>query len=215
MDFRKTVENYLFSWLTRPEFDYERLLNNQDIIESVALAGEFDWGVALGYYKEEKNEKHTLLGEFLCRFKYNRDKKCGLVLSEFLSNFLENNRLEYDIDLTTIVPMTLTERPFGIMEFILSHPDIQIPGKFVPGLLIRKKITGQAKDIRGAWRKREVVRGLYKIKENFEIIDKNILIFDDIFDSGATLNECTRILKNAGANNVLAITLVLTRRGQG
>ncbi len=214
MDFKKIVENYLFSWLTRPEFDYERLLNNQDITESVPLAGIFDWGVALGYYKEEKTEKHTLLGEFLCRFKYNEDEKCGHVLSSFLDNFLKNNRLEYDIDLTTIVPITITERTFKIMEFILSQPDIQVPGNFVPGLLIRKKITGQAKDIRGAWRKREVVRGLYKIKENFEIRDKNILIFDDIYDSGATLNECTRILKSAGAKNVLAITLVLTRRGQ-
>jgi predicted amidophosphoribosyltransferase len=214
MNVRDKFEKYFLSWFIRPEFDYDLLVKEKNPDEYVPLSGKFDWGLALDYYKKGNNEERTLLGECLYRFKYNHDEKCGQVLSELLKRFLENNQPEYDIDLTTIVPVTLTGRLFRIMEYILSQPGFPVPGDLIPGLLIRKKIIGQAKEIRGAWRKKEVVRGLYKINENFEVSEKNILIFDDIYDSGATLNECTRILKNAGANNVRAITLVLTRRGQ-
>lgn len=214
MKIQKIFENYFLSWFTRPEFNYDQLLNGQNTIEPVPLPGKFDWGMALGYYKEEETEKRTTLGEFLCRFKYYQDEKCGRKLSEYLNNFLENNPLDYKIDITTIVPVTLTGRICRPMEFILSHSGCKVPGEFVPELLKRKKIRGQAKDIHYAWRKRELVRGMFKVNENYNIPDKNILIFDDIYDSGATLNECTRILKNAGANDVFVITLVLTRRGQ-
>jgi len=214
MSIRNIFENYFLSWFKKPEFDYDRLLVEQDKIAPLPLTGKFDWGVALDYYKEENSNTHTLLSEYLYRFKYNQDEKCGQILSTVLKIFLDNNPMEYNIDLTTFVPVTVTGRIFRIMEYILTRPDIRLPGSFIPRLLMRRKVVGQAKDIQGAWRKREVIRDIYKINENFEFRDKNILIFDDIYDSGATLDECTRILKNAGANNILAITLVLTRRGQ-
>ncbi len=214
MNVREIFENYFLSWFTKPEFDYDQLLNKQNITEAVPLPGKFDWGMALGYHKEKETEKRTVLGEFLCRFKYYQDEKCGRILSGFLKNFLKNNPLEYNVDITTVVPVTLAGRAFRTMEFILSHTGGKLPGDFVPELLIRKRITGQMKEIGDSRKKKEIMRGMYRINENIKIRDKNILIFDDIYDSGATLNECTRILKKAGANDVLAITLVLTRRGQ-
>jgi competence protein ComFC len=214
MNVRKIFENYILSWFVKSGFDYDRLLDEPTPNEYIPLLGKFDYSWALGYYKKKNTEEHTLLGEYLYRFKYHQDEKCGQVLASCLKQFMDNNLMEYDIDITTIVPMTLTGRMFKIMEYILTQPVVRLPGSFLPRLLVRRKITGQAKEIRGVRRKREVVRNLYKVNENFETKDKNILIFDDIYDSGATLNECARILKEGGANNVMAITLVKTRRGQ-
>lgn len=40
-----------------------------------------------------------------------------------------------------------------------------------------------------------------------KIRHKNILIVDDIYTTGATLNQCAKVLKKAGAENVFSVTI--------
>lgn len=53
------------------------------------------------------------------------------------------------------------------------------------------------------------VKGIYVIKNyvNKYIINKRVLIFDDILTTGATTRECKNALINAGAKNVGILTL--------
>jgi ComF family protein len=52
------------------------------------------------------------------------------------------------------------------------------------------------------------VRGGYKV--NMKIRGKNILLVDDIKTTGASLDECARQLKFAGADNVYCVTALIT-----
>ena len=47
----------------------------------------------------------------------------------------------------------------------------------------------------------------YKIQNIKKIKGKNILIIDDVFTTGATINECARIIKSFGAENVYSLTI--------
>jgi predicted amidophosphoribosyltransferase len=38
-------------------------------------------------------------------------------------------------------------------------------------------------------------------------MDKCLLLVDDVFTTGATVNECARILKKSGAKQVFVLTL--------
>jgi len=210
--FRNIVNDYILSWFTRPEFDHDRLFRKKNKLEPIQLPGKFDWGAALGYYNKEHSDKRTLLGEFLYRYKYSGDEKCGRALANYLDIFLCNNAIPYEINITTCVPVTLKGRIFKPMKFILERINNSLPGDLIPELLKRKKITGQIKDISGTIDKKIMVNGMYRINENIEIKDKDILIFDDIYDSGATLDECTKVLIEAGASKVAAITLAATGR---
>lgn len=40
-----------------------------------------------------------------------------------------------------------------------------------------------------------------------KIINKKILLIDDIYTTGATLNECSRMLKQAGAEKIDVFTI--------
>ncbi len=51
------------------------------------------------------------------------------------------------------------------------------------------------------------VKNVYNVLHTEKIINKNILIVDDIFTTGATLNECSRVLKNVGAGNIGVFTI--------
>lgn len=50
-------------------------------------------------------------------------------------------------------------------------------------------------------------KDVYIVKNKQKIINKNVLIFDDIYTTGATANECKKILKQNGANKVGIITI--------
>lgn len=53
----------------------------------------------------------------------------------------------------------------------------------------------------------ENVKGKFAVTKPSYIKDKTILVIDDVCTSGATLNECGRVLKSSGAYRVYAATL--------
>jgi ComF family protein len=58
------------------------------------------------------------------------------------------------------------------------------------------------------------VRGAFAVRPRGtdQIKGKRVMIVDDVFTSGATLNECARILKKAGAAQVFVLTLARVTR---
>lgn len=51
------------------------------------------------------------------------------------------------------------------------------------------------------------VKNAYIIKNPRIIKDKSIIIFDDIYTTGSTVNECSKILKQNGAKEILVMTI--------
>lgn len=53
------------------------------------------------------------------------------------------------------------------------------------------------------------VKDAFKIKKNIEsnIIDKNILVIDDVYTTGSTANEISKLLLKYGAKNIYILTL--------
>ena len=53
----------------------------------------------------------------------------------------------------------------------------------------------------------ENVKGAYEVLEGNNIIGKNIILFYDIYTTGSTVNECSKVLKKAGAKNIAVLAL--------
>ena len=51
------------------------------------------------------------------------------------------------------------------------------------------------------------VENVYSIKNQEKIINKKILLIDDIYTTGSTVNECSKVLKQAGVNNIGILTI--------
>jgi ComF family protein len=118
-----------------------------------------------------------------------------------------------DVDLTDyslIIPVPLhikrlRQRGFNqslILAQALSKK-WQIPVNF--SLLKRHKFTETQTGMDKTERKQNI-KGAFEVRDK-ENIGKNIIIVDDVYTTGATVNECAKILIKAGAQKVTVLTL--------
>ena len=109
-----------------------------------------------------------------------------------------------------------------ICRFLKSY-DIIIPvpiskkrkqkrAKHVPKLDYQKDVLYKIKDtspqsILDKENRQKNIQGAYYIKNEKKVQNKKILLFDDIYTTGATVNECSRTLKQVGAKEIGVLTL--------
>jgi competence protein ComFC len=62
--------------------------------------------------------------------------------------------------------------------------------------------------------RRENVKGVFFVKEGERIVGKNILLIDDVFTTGATMEETAKVLKEAGAKKIVGIVVAKASPGQ-
>lgn len=81
--------------------------------------------------------------------------------------------------------------------------------------LERVRATAPQKGLTKKDRYKNVLNAFRVYPESAENLKgKNILLIDDVFTSGATLNECARVLKKSGANRVNILTIARVTRDE-
>lgn len=75
----------------------------------------------------------------------------------------------------------------------------------VEDILIRKHKTKSQTSLNKIQRK-ENIKDAFELKKGCNIKGKAIILIDDVCTTGATLEECAKVLKSAGAREVLALT---------
>ena len=56
----------------------------------------------------------------------------------------------------------------------------------------------------------ENVRGAFAVSESTVVRDRGVLLVDDVFTTGETVDQCVRELKRAGAGEVAVLTVART-----
>lgn len=107
----------------------------------------------------------------------------------------------------------LRERRFN-QSALLAQEIAKRAGKpYIPHILLRTRHTLPQQGL-NARDRRENVHGAFTVNSDYADLlkGKNILLIDDVFTSGATLNECARILKAAKAAQVNVLTIARVAR---
>lgn len=109
-----------------------------------------------------------------------------------------------------IVPVPLHKKRQNLRGFnqasLLGNLVAQKLGLSFNEVLIRVKNTKPQFSLKSEDR-RHNIQGAFELKKDKKVKDKKILLIDDVWTTGATLKECTKILKKNKAKIVWGITI--------
>jgi len=180
-----------------------------------SLKGIFDFGFTSDQHSHpiDSNHKRTEIGEMVYEFKYQFEKELCFPLANMVSEIVQSNAILHSAEFILTVPPSFTSRPFDPISVLAEEIAKKIYISYQKEILERTKITRLQKHLFIQKDKIENVKGAFKVKNPELVKGKKILLIDDIYDSGATLNEISRILKMAGASKVFVLTLTQTKYG--
>ena len=149
-----------------------------------------------------------IVRQIVHEFKYGRQLHLRHLLARWLRAALDDERLSgHQFDVIVPVPLHPTrqrERGFnqaGLLGELLSA-QTSIPARAV---LERIRYTTTQTALDRAERM-ENLHNAFRLRKNADVRGLRVLLVDDVLTTGSTLNECSRILKRAGAFSVHAAT---------
>ena len=98
------------------------------------------------------------------------------------------------------------QRGYNQTQLIAKEIAKNIDIKLCDDVLVKSKNTIAQSKLNKNKRKQNI-KNAFKVLNLEKIQGKNILLFDDIFTTGSTVNECSKILKKAGAKTVGVLTI--------
>lgn len=174
------------------------------------LSSEF-----LGYNEfghEIYDTKRSEIGELLYRLKSKSDKSVIKEIVDVVQYFLCHKwSVDKLIDLIVPVPPSRTGRTFQPVMEIAEEVGRRLKVPVETRALIKTKKTPELKGIREYDKRVEALKDAFSVEASITM-QRNILLLDDLYRSGATLNVITRILYGTGsAKSVYILALTRTR----
>ena len=150
------------------------------------------------------------LREMILAFKLAGRTEMDLVLGFLANSALSVSSFFDEIDFFVPVPLHWSRRlTRGFNQSLILAKRLKHPRAKINTDLVRiRRTKPQAVTSSAAARARNVA-GAFAIRRGVKLADRKICLVDDIKTTGATLNECARVLKQAGAAKVFAMVLAV------
>lgn len=158
------------------------------------------------------DSKRSELGELLYKLKFKSDNN---VINEIIETVISFFELEWQLGdkLDGIIPVPPSRTRRTIQPVIELAKGISL-GLDIPlyhDYLLKIKETPELKNIYDFQKRLEILKDIFNIKSD-ALAGKNVLIFDDLYRSGATLNAATNVIYNSGrVAKVYVLVLTKTR----
>lgn len=127
------------------------------------------------------------------------------------------DRLRGSVDLVTWVPISRRrryKRGYDQARLLAEGLGSQ---RNVPCQPLLKKVrhTTPQSSLKTESERRANVLGTYELCPQVQVAGKRIVLVDDVMTTGATLSECARVLRTAGAAEVVCVVLAIAGEGSG
>ncbi|MGH7779763.1 MAG: ComF family protein [Candidatus Binataceae bacterium] len=173
----------------------------------IAHPPHFRHARAVARYRASAEDDPRSLPAMLRRHKYGFDQAAGRALAEYLDAEIPIDRS--DIDLIVPVPLhrrRLWWRGFNQAAMLAEEISRRVKIPFDATAIVRSRAT-DAQTSRDHDARRRNVRRAFAVARPARVKARAILLVDDVMTTGATADECARVLLEAGARSVDVFTL--------
>ena len=159
--------------------------------------------LAAGEFWQLKDLVHT--------YKYEFVQGLAPLLADLISRFLVVRKLEEFVSGSILVPVPLHKkrlrfRGFNQSELLTLEISKLSGSKIALGAIERKRYTTPQIELARENRMKNITDAFVCVKPDI-VKNQRVILIDDVATTGATLNECARVLKRAGATTVWALVL--------
>ena len=165
------------------------------------------------------NYENFLVKKLIQNFKYPplikelKKDLAFLIFSHFLLLDKKPNFSDF-----VLVPIPLSKRKlkwrgFNQAEEIAKELAKLLKIPLISDCLIKTKETKDQVELSEKERK-ENVKNAFSVKNKEKILGKNVLLVDDVFTTGSTMEEAAKVLKKAGAKKIVGIVVAKASPGQ-
>ena len=157
--------------------------------------------------------QNKLIKKLIRQFKYEPFIKelakplTDLIITHFL--LLDKAHNFWEGKILVSIPLSkrkLKKRGFNQAEEVAEELSKIFKIPLIFNCLVKIKETPPQAELSEKERK-ENIKGLFLVKEKEEVKDKKILLVDDVYTTGATMEEAAKVLKEAGAKEVRGIVV--------
>ena len=171
-------------------------------IESSDYIGDNEYG------HPQFETKRTELGELIFRLKYRGDQTAVSTIAEAASDFVKE--WKPGIDLVVTVPPSKGRKVqplFQIADEVGRLLNVPVDKESV----YKSKATPELKNVERA-KRLELILGAHSTKGD-ALRGRRILLLDDLYQTGATLNAIGRLLKESGGVSAVFVLALTRARG--
>lgn len=186
----------------------------------IPLNGNWDEGYALdlhtlsseylgddAYGHPHFDTKYTVLGDLVKRFKYRGEHDLLLEIMSIVSPFLQEWQIKDKINVVLPVPPSNLNRSYQPVFELAKAIAGEVGAYFNKDVLVKntreqaKSMEADKKDLTGC-----ITTNCYGVEP------LSLLLVDDLYQTGSTLRECTRILRqDPNVQHVYVLTMTKTR----
>lgn len=153
-------------------------------------------------------DEHAIIGQMIHALKYQFADEVSNSIDQLVERFFNTHRsLFRSVDCVCPVPLhrrRQAERGFNQAQVIAEMIGTQLDLP-VEQWIVRHRPTKQQAQLDRAGRL-ENVHGAFSLKQNTDLSGKSVLLVDDVYTTGSTMQACAEVLSQAGAR-VLGFTI--------
>jgi ComF family protein len=147
--------------------------------------------------------------ELILQLKFYRASYLVKYLGKLLAEKLSKEDFIPQLDFVTPVPMKKWKiflRGYNQAELLAKELTSRLRIKY-KGAILKKIKQIPPQSLLSDWERRQNVRGAFGLKSQSSVKDKKILLVDDVYTTGSTINECAKTLLEGGAREIYVAVL--------
>jgi len=173
------------------------------------LKGPWLVGWALDFHSRFDGDEQirSAVGELAFRYKYNGEQHLVHNLAARWVELLAAHPELPKPDAVIPIPPSI-RRDFDPVTLLAQALAEQLAIPALPNALVKTRVTRPQKEMTALAQKQANVAGAFALRG--EVRGKRLILVDDLYDSGATLQEAARVLARGGAASLVVLTLTKT-----